>query len=111
MQRKYKMCFYSIHRTHANLFLANDIDFQGVHIVSLPSIPVKSVIPGEFLINTIDFDHHLESLLKGKGKKLREIDCQFIQTISDLQDDEDLVYLKNVHQSSLNSLIKQIRRK
>jgi hypothetical protein len=89
----------------------NDIDFQGINIVTLPSIPVKSISPGEFLINKIDFDHRLQKLLSEKGKKVREIDCQFVKTIQDLNENNDIILLKNVHEPSFSAVIKQIRRK
>jgi hypothetical protein len=102
---------YVIEQFDLNNVQTNDTDFQGVNIVTLPSIPVKSIIPGEFLMNKTDFDHYLGDLLKGKGKKFREIDCEFMKTVSDLSDDNDLILLKNVHDPSFSSVIKQIRRK
>lgn len=102
---------YVIEQFDLNNIQMNDLDFQGVNIVTLPSIPVKSVIPGEFLMNKIDFDNHLENLLKEKGKKLREIDCQFSTQITDLTNDNELIFLKNVYEQSFSSIIKQINRK
>jgi hypothetical protein len=102
---------YAIEQFDLNNIQINDIDFKGVNIVTVPCIPVKSITPGEFLMNKIDFDHHLENLLKEKGKKVREIDCQFGKQISDLNDGNDLIFLKNVHEQAFSSVIKQIRRK
>ncbi len=102
---------YIIEQFDLNNLQITDFDFKGVNIITVPSIPVKSVIPGEFLINKIDFDKHLENLLKQKGKKIREIDCQFGIQIHDLTDDNELIFLKNVHEQSFSAIIKQIRRK
>lgn len=102
---------YVIEQFDLNNIQMNDFDFQGVNIVTVPSIPVKSIIPGEFLMNKIDFDNYLENILKEKGKKLHEIDCQFNKQISDLTNDNELILLKNVHEQSFSSIIKQIRRK
>jgi hypothetical protein len=102
---------YVIEQFDLNNIQNNEVDFKGVNIVTVPSIPVKSILPGEFLINKIDFDHYLENILKEKGKKLREIDCQFGKQINDLNDDNDLIVLRNVHEQSFSSVIKQIRRK
>jgi hypothetical protein len=103
---------YVIEQFDLNNIQINDLDFKGVNIVTLPSIPVKSIIPGEFLINQTDFNDHLENIFKGKGKKTREIDCQFETPINDLTDNNsDLLVLKNVHDQSFSSVIKQIRRK
>jgi hypothetical protein len=102
---------YVIEQFDLNKIEITEINFQGVNIVTVPSIPVKSIIPGEFLINKIDFEQHLENLLKEKGKKIREIDCQYGKQINDLTDDNELIFLKNVHEQSFSSVIKQIRRK
>lgn len=102
---------YVIEQFDLNNIQMNDFDFQGVNIVTVPSIPVKSIIPGEFLMNKIDFDNYLENILKEKGKKLHEIDCQFNKQITDLTNDNELILLKNVHEQSFSSIIKQIRRK
>jgi hypothetical protein len=52
----------------------------------------------------------LENILKEKGKKLREIDCQFGIQINDLTDDNQLILLKNVQDQSISATIKQIHR-
>ncbi|UJR11505.1 hypothetical protein I4U23_015686 [Adineta vaga] len=102
---------YVIEQFDLNNLQNNENDFQGVHIVNLPSIPVKSIQPGEFLMNQIDFDRYLGDLLKSKGKKVREIDCLFVNSIFDSGDGADFIYLKNIHLSaSAPTLIKQICR-
>jgi len=102
---------YVIEQFDLNKIEITEINFQGVNIVTVPSIPVKSIIPGEFLINKIDVEEHLENLLKEKGKKIREIDCQYGKQINDLTDDNEIIFLKNIHEQSFSSVIKQIRRK
>jgi hypothetical protein len=102
---------YVIEQFNLNNIEMNEIDFHGINIITLPSIPVKSIISGEFLINQIDFNHYLDDILKTKGKKIYQIDCQFVKTINDLSNDNDLIVLKNIPDQSFSSLIKQIRRK
>jgi hypothetical protein len=102
---------YVIEQFDLNNLQITDIDFKGVNIITVPVIPVKSMISGEFLINKIDFDKHLENILKEKGTKIREIDCQFGTQINDLTDDNNLIFLKNVQEQSFSAIIKQIRRK
>jgi hypothetical protein len=101
---------YVIEQFDLNNLQITDIDFKGVNIITVPVIPVKSVIPGEFLINKIDFDKDLENILKEKGKKIHEIDCQFGTQINDLTDDNQLILLKNIQVQSFAAIIKQIRR-
>ncbi|CAF1148393.1 unnamed protein product [Adineta ricciae] len=102
---------YVIEQFDLNNLQNDENDFQGVHIVNLPLIPVKSITPGEFLVNQIDIDHYLGNHLKSKGKKVREIDCLFVNTIFDSGDECDLIYLKNIHQASIApTLIKRICR-
>ncbi|CAF0744771.1 unnamed protein product [Adineta steineri] len=60
---------YVIEQFNLNTIQLNDVDFQGVNIMTLPNIPVKSRILGEFLINKFDFQQYLEDILKTKGKK------------------------------------------
>jgi hypothetical protein len=102
---------YVIEQFDLNNLQITDIDFKGVNIITVPVIPVKSMISGEFLINKIDFDKQLENILKEKGTKIREIDCQFGTQINDLTDDNNLIFLKNVQEQSFSAIIKQIRRK
>ncbi|CAF4106350.1 unnamed protein product, partial [Adineta steineri] len=106
----YALAQYVVDQFDLNTIQITDFDFQGVNIITLPNIPVKSRIPGEFLINNFDFHVYLEDILKTKGKKINQIDCQFTNIVYDLTDN-DIVYLKNVHQSSFATLIKQIRSK
>ena len=89
----------------------NDLDFSGINIVNLPSIPVKSIIPGEFLVNKIDFNNYLENILKEKGKKVVVIDCQYDKKLPEIIDNNQLILIKNVHEQSFSNIIKQIRRK
>ncbi|CAF3502703.1 unnamed protein product [Rotaria socialis] len=101
---------YVIEQFDLNNLQINDIQFQGVNIINLPSISVKSSLPGEFLINKIDFDNYLENVLKETGKKIRQIDCQLIKTIDDINDEYEIIFFKNIHQKSFSRFIKQIRR-
>lgn len=102
---------YIIEQFDLNNLQINDINFQGVNIINLPSIITKSTTQGEFLINKNDFDNYLENILKEKGKKIRQIDCKLIKTIDDINNDYDILFLKNVHQQTFSHTISQIRRK
>lgn len=94
-----------------NLYL-DDIHLNGINIINLPSIPTKSILPGEYLVNKIDFENLIEQFLEKKGKKVRQIDCQFLrQNIDDINSEQDILLFKNICQNSFSNFIKQIRRK
>ena len=102
---------YLIEQFNLNQTIINDYDFSGTNLVTIPSIPVKSIRPGEFLANQIDFNQVLENILLDNRRKVRQIDCQFVKEITDLNNDQDIVLLKNLSQEQFSSMIKQIRRK
>ena len=98
---------YLIEEFHLNQILVNKFDFSGINIVTIPSIPVKSIHCGEFLVNEIDLNKHLEKIL---GEKVRSIDCQLINEIPSLTNDQQIILLKNISEEKFSSIIKQIRR-
>ena len=102
---------YLIEQFNLNQIIMNEYDFSGINLVTIPSIPVKSIQPGEFLANQIDFNKTLENMLIDKRKKVRQIDCQLIKEIVDLNNDQDIILLKNLPQEKSSLMIKQIRRK
>ncbi|CAF4763175.1 unnamed protein product, partial [Rotaria sp. Silwood1] len=101
---------YVIEQFDLNNLQIDELDLKGIHIINLPSIPVKSIKSGEFLISNIDFENNIENILKEKGKKIHIIDCQLTNTYDYTNNDYDILFFKNVHDKSFSHTIKQIRR-
>ena len=102
---------YLVEYFHLNDLQTKDLQLKGIHMVNIPSIPLKSTEAGEYLVNSLDFDHSLVKIFQAKGRKVREIDCPTTETISETSDANDLIYFKHLPDHRFSPLIKHLRRK
>lgn len=110
-QLMFELREYLIVYFHLNDLQIKDFNRKGIHIVNIPSIPMKSVRPGEDLKNCLDFDRFLEESFQSKGKKVKQVDCQITETVPEITDPNELIYFKHLPDQRFSPLIKHLRRK
>lgn len=101
---------YVIEQFHLDKSPMNESQFQGINFITIPLIPVKSTVWGEFLVNKIDFEQFLFNYFQNQNKKIYLIDYELNPSIDDLTDQYNLIFIKNIQPSTIISFLKQIRR-